>query len=325
MTELKDELKIRPGEGAAEYGERTRETLESHYQETGERLHPTDFLPGETPGELIKRSEKLLESYKIERATRERREQAEKPNTREEKNMTTVREEGARRFRVQSQERDVERAAAEFEAAKKRLFRTDGSKVFGEEEHRERLGDMVSGLREKVAAVATEAAADAEGYEREALALTYVDPASQVSASERGRLESSRAFVKEDCEAMAVPALAERIAAVSAGSDKAAKVLHARYGRRRIEALDSEANRLAREGRPAGGEVARKRRQLEEAVSSLEESLKDPKAAAEEQALKEAAAESRRVGVRARSRLSEADGSTERARQEHAKWLKTVF
>ena len=69
---------------------------------------------------------------------------------------------------------------------------------------------------------------------------------------------------------MPVPALTERISAVSAGSDKVAQVLHARYGRRRLEALDDETLGLASEGRAPGAEAAAERRRLAEAVSDLE-------------------------------------------------------
>lgn len=131
--------------------------------------------------------------------------------------------------------------------------------------------------------------------------------------------------MKEDCEAMPVPMLAGRIAAVSAGSDRVAKILHARYGRRRLEALDAESNRIASEGCPAGAGVLGERRALGEAVSGLEEQLKDPKAAERERALKEAATESKKVAHSARSRLSEADGTAERAQLEHAEKMRAIF
>jgi hypothetical protein len=269
----------------------------------------------------------LREAEAIRSAERERRRERQESTTprRKEKDVSEAAQESSRRFRIKSQERDVERAVSEFEAQKKRLYRSDGTKVYGEKEHAERFGKLQEGLREKIEAIVGEAAADAEGYEREALALSYSDPASQVSSSERGRLESSRAFVKEDCEAMPVPAFAERIAAVSAGSDRVAKVLHARYGRMRLEALNAESNRLAREGRPAGAEAAGEVRRLMEAVSSLEEKLKDPKVAEREKALKEAATESRKVAWGAKSRLSEADGTGERARREAAERVRAMF
>ena len=79
---------------------------------------------------------------------------------------------------------------------------------------------------------------------------------------------ATRAFVKEDCEAMSILTLAESVSAVSAGSDRVAKVLHARYARRRLGALDAEALGLAAEERPPGAEAAAERRRLAEVVSA---------------------------------------------------------
>lgn len=237
----------------------------------------------------------------------------------------SVAEESTRRGRIAHQERAVERAVEEFEAQKKRLYRVDGKEVYGQAEHAERLGSLADELREKVEAVVTEAEEHAEGYEREALALSYTDPAESVPVSDRGRLEASRAFVKEDCEDTPIPALVERISAVSAGSDKVAKVLHARYGRRRVEALDAESDRLARAGTLIGEEVAREHRRLREAVSGLEEQLKDPERAEREKALKEATAQSRRAALAARRRLSAVDGSDEAARRATREQMSRAF
>jgi len=99
------------------------------------------------------------------------------------------------------------------------------------------------------------------------------------------------------------------------GSDKVAKVLHARYARTRLETLKNESSRLAGEGRPAGADKARENRALGEAVASLEAALEDPKAAKRAQGLKEAASESRRVARAAKTRLSEFDGADEAARE----------
>jgi hypothetical protein len=152
-----------------------------------------------------------------------------------------------------------------------------------------------------------------------------VDPSETVRSSETGRLEASRVFVKEDCEDMSVPALAERISAVAAGSDRVAKVLHARYARRRFETLDTEARRLAMEGRPAGAEAAAERRRLAEAVSEVEAQLEDPTKVEGKKALTEAASESRRVARGARRKLHEADGTDERARQEQREGIRRGF
>jgi hypothetical protein len=124
---------------------------------------------------------------------------------------------------------------------------------------------------------------------------------------------------------MSVPALSERISAVSAGSDKVAKVLHARYGRRRLEALNAESNRLAREGQPAGPEAAREIRPLSEAVAALELQLKDTKTEERRQAAQEAAKASRKLIRDARGQQSKVDGTAELARQRQAEMTRAVF
>jgi len=331
MTELRDELKIRPEEGAVDYAERVEAVLEEHRVQTGERLTAHGTMPGEGPGEVLERMKVLKRADGIRSSERARRRAQEGNGTNRGKdndvtrNASTAADESSRRFRTRSQERDVERAVSEFEAAKKRLYRADGSKVYGDEEHAERLGKMADGLREKAEAVAAEARSDIEGYEREALALSYTDPASLVPASDRGRLETSRVFVKEDCETFAVPALTERLTAVSAGKDKVAKVLHARYARTRLEALKAESDRLAWEGGSAGPEASRQERALGEAVAALEAVLEDPRKAKKAQGLKEAAEESRRVARAAKTKVSEFDGTDAEARREMAERTRATF
>ena len=322
MTELRDELKIRPGEGAVDYAERIEAVLEEHRVQTGERLTAHGTMPGEGPGEVLERLPVLKVADGIRSSERARHRAREGNGTNRGKDNDVTIDTSAtaddssrqRSFRIKSQERDVEKAVSEFEAAKKRLYRSDGSKVYGDEEHAERLGKLTDGLREKAEAVAAEARSDIEGYERAVLASSYTDPASLVPASDRGRLETSRVFVKEDCEALTAPALTERLEAVSAGSDKVAPVLFARYARTRLEALEAESSRLAGEGRPAGAEKVRENRALGEAVARLEAALEDPQKVKRVQGLKEAAEESRRVARTARARVSELDGTDEAAR-----------
>ncbi len=328
---LKDELAVRPDEDAVEYAERVEGVLEAHKQETGERIHPMATLPDEGPGETLERIKVLREADSILEAerTRHREQQAGQTNHKKEKDMSkdtsSAVEKSSRSFRLKSQERDVQRAASTFEEAKKKLYRVDGSKVFGEEEHSERLGKLREEFSEKLSKVVSEVEGDVIEYEDKARSFSYTDPASQVPASERGKLETSRAFVKEDCEDMPVPALVERLCAVSAGADKVTQVLHARYGRRRLEALNTESNRLAREGKSARPEVAQEFRTLAEAVTTLEAQLKDPKTEESRQAAQEAAKASRRLAMEARRRQGELDGTAELARERQAQATRAAF
>lgn len=324
MNKLLEKLKVQPDEDAVEYSERVERVLAEHEQETGEKVDPRLQLEGEDSSELVKRHKLLSEAYNIQLANGSRHGK-ESSTDHATKDTSLASEKSSRSYRLKAQERDVERIAADFADAEGRLRRKDGTKVFGDEEHAERLGKLRQEFTEKIGKVISEAEADAQEYEREALSYTYQDPASQVPASERGKLETSRPFVKEDCEDMAVPALAERISAVSAGSDKVARALHARYGRRRLEALNAESNRLAQEGRPARPGAAQETRSLAEAVASLEEQLKDPKVEEKRQAAQEAAAKSRQLVRDARRQQGRLDGTAEIAREMQARATHAAF
>jgi len=78
-----------------------------------------------------------------------------------------------------------------------RLYRSDGSQVFSDEEHAERLGKLTEGLREKAEAVAAEARSDVIGYEREVLALSYADFASLEAALEDPKAAKRAQGLKE--------------------------------------------------------------------------------------------------------------------------------
>jgi hypothetical protein len=143
MADLKEELRARPGEDAVDYAERIEAALEQHHRKTGERISAWSILPGEGPAEALERDRKLSEADKIRAASRERQRsypKSQETTRRKENDVST--EESSRSYRIKSQERDAERAIASFEEANKRLYRGDGSKVYGEAEHSGRLGKL---------------------------------------------------------------------------------------------------------------------------------------------------------------------------------------
>jgi hypothetical protein len=329
MAELKDEVRPKPGEDAVAYAERVEARLERHHKETGERFSVWSILPGEGPGEALERDRKLSEAEKIRKASRERAQPRSYPKNegttqREERDMSTT-DESSRSYRIKSQERDVERAIADFQESEKRLYRRDGSKVYGEAEHAERFDKLTSELSEKVEAVISEAQEDGAEYEQEALALSYTDPTKGLIGTDRERLSVSLPLVREDCQSMPLPVLAERLRAVSAGSDRVAKILHARYANSRAEALDRRLEELARNGGAVPVEDAAALRELREAVSALEEQTEDKDVAKRREAAKEAASKSRSLAMKLRRRRSEVDGSDETARQEYREHMRSTI
>ncbi len=319
MTELKEELKVKPGESAPEYAERTKDVLKKHYEETGERLHPTGTLPDEAPGETIVRLKMLNEAGDIEAAARDRRHGQPADQLRKKETNMPI-------FRTKSQERDIEKAVSAFEDEKKRLYR-DGVKLFADQEHSRRLGELTEDLRERVEAVSSEAARDAEGYDKEALALSYRDPLTNLTVSERERVSASVPLVREDFEAMTLASLVERMRAVAAGSDKVAKLLHARYGLRRYEmetARLDEASRSTGESPVVNIDLGALR-VLRTEAEKLAQELQDPADERGRAAFQQAATKSRRIVTTARSKLNEADGSAGHARREHADGLRAAL
>lgn len=212
---------------------------------------------------------------------------------------------------------DVSRAVKDFEEEKAKLYRRDGSPKFAEKEHAERMGDLTGSLRKRVEGVVEKAEQDAREYETEARGLSYSDPTANLSAGDLSRLATTRALISEDCERLVAPALIQRLRDVSAGGDKVAKILHARYARFRLQALEDESERAYRDGRPdpQAAEKAARRREMEGAVAELEEQVKDRKTAEGMRELSEAAERSRQVALEARRRLMEADGTAAAARR----------
>lgn len=118
-------------------------------------------------------------------------------------------------------DRNLERAVARFEEGQEKLYRKDGSRYFGDEEHREREERLVSEFGERVDAIISEAEGEATRHEEEALALSYEDPTAGLTAGERSRLADARVFVQEDCVELPLTALEERLRALSLGEDRA--------------------------------------------------------------------------------------------------------
>lgn len=224
-------------------------------------------------------------------------------------------------------ERDVELVVSELEAEQNKLYRGDGSRFFGDEEHAERLGKLREEATEKLSRIVSKAEEDAVEYEREALACAYTDPTKDLTSTERARLDSSRPLVAEDCERLSVEELADRIRAVSAGPDKVAKVLHARYGASRVRQIDERLEQESRAGRRTPGSSVEIERlsALRAAVRELEEQLKDPKMEERRKAAEEAAKQSRRLVREARSRQFDVDGTAERAAQQHAEKVRSLL
>jgi hypothetical protein len=213
----------------------------------------------------------------------------------------------------------AEQAVSEFEEERQRLYRRDGTPVFGEAEHQERMGALVSGLQEELEAEIDGAREDVAAYEHEALALSYADPTKGLASTDRERFSASLPLVREDCQAMPLRSLVERLRAVAAGSDKVPKILHARYAEMRADAEDARLRELARDratATPATAEDVRFLRELRAVAAELELQTQDEDRARRREAAEEGAHRNRRLAMELRGLLSSADGTNAAAREE---------
>lgn len=153
------------------------------------------------------------------------------------------------------------------------LYREDGSKVYGEEEHAERLALITSrrdaditGLVEQAERATSEAQARVENIENR-------DPLDRLSEDELQRAGGRRAFVKEDAEDLPMDELAKRITAATASGDKAMISLWSRYASRRVVSEREKAQQGNQAGRSLGPSDAEGFRRLQEAVGALEKKI----------------------------------------------------
>jgi hypothetical protein len=153
------------------------------------------------------------------------------------------------------------------------LYREDGSKVYGEEEHAERLALITSrrdadiaGLVEQAERATSEAQARVENIENR-------DPLDRLSEDELQRAGGRRAFVKEDAEDLPLGELAKRITAATASGDKAMIALWSRYAQRRVGSEREKAQQSNQAGRSLGPDHAEGFGQLQEAVGDMEKKM----------------------------------------------------
>jgi hypothetical protein len=217
---------------------------------------------------------------------------------------------------MSDRKRRAEQAISAFEEERQRLYRRDGSPVFGEAEHQERMGALVSGLQEEIEAEIDGAREDVATYEHEALALSYADPTKGLATTDRERFSASLPLVREDCQAMPLVSLVARLKAVAAVSDKVPKVLHARYGELRASEEDARLRELARNGdTPATAENAGLLRELRAVAAELELQTQDGEQARRREVAENGAQRNRRLAVELRGMLSSAYGTSASARQ----------
>jgi hypothetical protein len=193
----------------------------------------------------------------------------------------------------------IENAAERYRAQAAKLLRPDGSKLYSDQEHRQRLDALLAEYDETGSAVAEEIDRAIAEAERELVKLEGADPTDALTEAELARANARRAFVKEDAEELPVHALVPRVKAALASDDKAELVLWQRYLGRRFE-------------KTAG----RDKEELSAVVRGLEERLADPKRREKRRKLERKVETGKLLKGRVGIKRGEMDGSLAGAREQ---------
>lgn len=118
------------------------------------------------------------------------------------------------------------------------LYRPDGSKRYGEDEHAERQGAIAESYREALVGITNEAEREARAAESELAVLEHGDPTDLLRADELERAGAKRIFVSEDVEGLRDKDLAGRLRAVLAGGDRASAFCYLQAAERRVRGMD---------------------------------------------------------------------------------------
>jgi hypothetical protein len=173
--------------------------------------------------------------------------------------------------------RRIDRAAELHEEARGALYRSDGSKVYGEDAHAEREEALRREFHAALDAIGEEIGKRILLAEDKVLLLEHGDPSGSLTAEELERASARRPFVRDEVYGLGTDALEERTRAVIASSDRPAMFVYAHHLRAKARedagsGLGAEALRL----RELAGELERAldpegARKLEVAQAELEE------------------------------------------------------
>jgi len=114
------------------------------------------------------------------------------------------------------------------------LLRSDGARIYGDEEHEERMEAIrqeFAGRMDRVEADIGKKIADAE---EQVLRVEHADPADVLSTSELERANAKRNFVSDECFTLPLPKLAQRLRAVLAQGDRASMFAYAHHAALRV-------------------------------------------------------------------------------------------
>ena len=113
----------------------------------------------------------------------------------------------------------IDEAAQRREQEEAKLYRPDGSKVFGEQEHKERMAAIKREASASFDRIDADVARRVQEAEQALLVAENADPADVLTTSELERANARSAFVAADAERLPLDKLAQRCRAALASGE----------------------------------------------------------------------------------------------------------
>ena len=142
----------------------------------------------------------------------------------------------------------AKRAVEAFEEGRSRLLRPDGSRLFSDGEHEERMRALKRERNAVLSEVEEEARSIIEGAGVEVANLENRDPADLLTPGELVLANRRRAFALDAAETLGTEALVARLESVLAGGEKGSIFAHWVAGQRRLAKASLGSPQGAREG-----------------------------------------------------------------------------
>lgn len=199
-------------------------------------------------------------------------------------------------------------ALREFQTNKAKLYRSDGSPVYGDKELGERVSQLLERPKIALNALEKESAAAIAEAERD-LQLADLDPVLQLSDAELNRAAALRGFVADAVSEADLPTLAKMLQAVEAHGGKAERTVYLRAATAKVEAFRAERRDGGNWSDAAGiGDCT-------EAITRLRDSLADPKRSEKLSSARSRIQEARTALQDAKVKMGQLDGSTAKAQE----------
>ena len=134
----------------------------------------------------------------------------------------------------------MDQAVERFEAAQSKLYRSDGTKHYSEEEHAERERAIRREFKAAVDAIAESVDGEITTAKESLLIAESADPTGAHTTEELGGANAGRPFVSDDVFCLLMEKLIVRCRAVLAQGERPAMFLYALYAGQRAELADDE-------------------------------------------------------------------------------------